>query len=32
MAMIRKGPIRTIGGSDIRAQGSFIAELFQVAA
>ena len=32
MAMIRKGPIRIIGGSDIRAQGSFIAELFQVAA
>jgi hypothetical protein len=32
MAMIRKGPIRTIGGSDIRAQDSFIAELFQVAA
>jgi IS6 family transposase len=32
MAMIRKGQIRNIGGSDIRAQAEFIAGLFQVAA
>jgi transposase, IS6 family len=32
MAMVRKGQIRTIGGGDIRPQGSFIVELFQVAA
>jgi transposase-like protein len=32
MAMIRKGQVRGIGGRDMRAQASFIAELFQVAA
>ena len=32
MAMIRKGQVQNIGGSDIRAQASFIAELFQIAA
>jgi transposase-like protein len=32
MAMVRKGQVRGIGGRDIRAQTSFIAELFQVAA
>jgi IS6 family transposase len=32
MAMIRKGQVRNIGGSDIRAQAEFIAGLFQVAA
>ncbi len=32
MAMIRKGQIRYIGGNDIRAQSSFIAGLFQIAA
>ncbi len=32
MAMIRKGQVRTIGGGDIRAQATFIATLFQVAA
>src|SRR5271163_3704168 len=32
MAMMRKGQIRNIGGSDIRAQATFIAGLFQVAA
>ncbi len=32
MAMIRKGQVRNIGGSDIRAQATFIAELFQMAA
>jgi hypothetical protein len=32
MAMIRKGQVRNIGGRDIRAQATFIAELFQVAA
>jgi IS6 family transposase len=32
MAMIRKGQVRNIGGSDIRAQAKFIAGLFQVAA
>jgi transposase, IS6 family len=30
MAMIRKGQIRRIDGSDIRAQAAFIEELFQV--
>ena len=30
--MIRKGQVRNIGGADIRAQATFIAELFQVAA
>ena len=32
MAMIRKGHIRDVGGRDMRAQASFIAEQFQVAA
>ena len=32
MAMIRKGQIRNIHGNDIRAQRSFIASLFQLAA
>jgi transposase-like protein len=32
MAMLRKGQVRTISGSDIRAQATFIAGLFQVAA
>src|SRR5215211_403279 len=32
MAMIRKGQVQNIGGSDIRAQATFIAGLFQVAA
>jgi hypothetical protein len=32
MAMIRKGQVRNIGGSDIRVQAEFIAGLFQVAA
>jgi transposase-like protein len=32
MAMIRKGQVRYIGGNDIRAQSSFIAGLFQIAA
>jgi transposase, IS6 family len=32
MAMIRKGQVRNIGGSDIRGQAIFIAELFQMAA
>ena len=32
MAMIRKGQVRDVGGRDMRAQASFIAELFQVAA
>ncbi len=32
MAMIRKGQVRNIGGRDMRAQASFVAELFQVAA
>src|SRR4028119_1345869 len=32
MAMIRKGQVRGIGGRDMRAQASFLAELFQVAA
>jgi transposase-like protein len=32
MAMIRKGQVPNIGGSDIRAQAKFIAGLFQVAA
>jgi IS6 family transposase len=30
--MIRKGQVRDVGGRDMRAQASFIAELFQVAA
>ena len=32
MAMIRKGQVRNIGGSDIKAQAAFIADLFQDAA
>jgi hypothetical protein len=32
MAMIGKGQVRYIGGNDIRAQSSFIAGLFQIAA
>ena len=32
MAMIRKGQVRNIGGRDMRAQASFVAELFQIAA
>jgi transposase, IS6 family len=32
MAMIRKGQVRKIDGSDIKAQAAFIAELFAVAA
>ena len=32
MAMIRKGQVRDIGGSDIRAQAEFVASLFKVAA
>jgi IS6 family transposase len=31
MAMIRKGQIRHIGASDIQAQSSFVAGLFQIA-
>jgi transposase-like protein len=32
MAMVRKGQLRTIGGRDMRAQATFVAELFVVAA
>jgi hypothetical protein len=32
MAIIRKGQVRNIGGSDIRTQADFIAGLFLVAA
>src|SRR5689334_3338060 len=32
MAMIRKGQVRNIGGSDMRAQAAFVAGLFGVAA
>jgi transposase, IS6 family len=32
MAMIRRGQIRHIDGSDIQAQSSFVAGLFQIAA
>jgi hypothetical protein len=32
MAMIRKGQIRHIDGSDIQVQSSFVAGLFQIAA
>ena len=32
MSMVRKGQVRKIGGRDMRAQASFVAELFQVAA
>jgi hypothetical protein len=30
--MMRKGQVRNVSGSDIRAQATFIAGLFQVAA
>ena len=32
MAMVRKGQVRRIGGRDMRAQATFVAELFEVAA
>ena len=32
MAMVRKGQVRNIGGRDMRAQTTFVAELFQIAA
>ena len=32
MAMIRKGQVRNIGGDDIQAQATLIADLFQIAA
>ena len=32
MAMVRKGQVRRIGGRDMRAQASFVAELFDVTA
>ena len=32
MAMIRKGQLRNIGGRNMRAQASFITELFEIAA
>jgi transposase-like protein len=32
MAMIRKGQVRSIGGSDMRAQAPFVAGLFGIAA
>ncbi len=32
MAMVRKGQVRRAGGRDMRAQATFIAELFQIAA
>src|SRR5919202_4742066 len=32
MTMVRKGQVRGIGGRDMRAQATFVAELFQVAA
>ena len=32
MAMVRKGQVRRIGGRDIRAQTTFVAGLFDVAA
>ena len=32
MAMVRKGQVRNIGGSDIRAQATFITGLFEMAA
>src|SRR5918912_375365 len=32
MAMVRKGQVRRVGGRDMRAQASVIAELFQIAA
>ena len=30
--MVRKGQVRRIGGRDMRAQATFVAELFDVAA
>jgi transposase-like protein len=32
MAMVRKGQVRKVGGRDMQAQASFIAELFEIAA
>jgi len=32
MAMIRKGEVRNIGGSDMRTQAAFVAGLFGIAA
>jgi transposase, IS6 family len=32
MAMVRKGQVRRIGGRDMRAQATFVAELFEIAA
>ena len=32
MAMIRKGQVRNIGGGDMRAQATFVAGLFGIAA
>jgi transposase-like protein len=32
MAMVKKGQVRNIGGSDIRAQATFITGLFEMAA
>ena len=32
MAMVRKGQVRRIGGRDMRAQATFVAELFDIAA
>jgi transposase, IS6 family len=32
MAMIRKGQVRNIGGNDIKAQATFIATMFDIAA
>ena len=32
MAMVRKGQLRKVGGRDMRAQATFVAELFELAA
>ncbi len=32
MAMVRKGQVRRIGGRDMRAQATFVAALFHIAA
>jgi hypothetical protein len=32
MAMVRKGGVQQVGGRDMRAQATFIAEMFQGAA
>src|SRR3954467_15919257 len=32
MAMVRKGQVRRVGGRDMRAQATFVAELFDIAA